>query len=112
MRYVHTEDEPVRAAADAVALRRQALVSCVAPSPAREPAPELIVGSASISSNVPEAPRPVSAEKPIQFEDSDNATRAKLGNYRPFRHRNGASRPVPPGTKRAGGSVKDAANGR
>ena len=38
MRYVHTEDNPVRAAADAVALRRQALIGGVVAVPAPEPA--------------------------------------------------------------------------
>jgi integrase len=42
MRYVHTEDNhnPVRAAADAVALRRQALIGGVVAVPAQEPVHE------------------------------------------------------------------------
>jgi hypothetical protein len=40
MRYVHTEDDPVRAAADAVALRRQTLIGDIVAVPAPEPAHE------------------------------------------------------------------------
>ena len=40
MRYVHTEDNPVRAAADAVALRRQSLIGGVVAVPGPEPAHE------------------------------------------------------------------------
>jgi len=43
MRYVHTEDNPVRAAADAVALRRQTLIRGVVAVPAPEPAHETIL---------------------------------------------------------------------
>ncbi len=53
MRYVHTEDNPVRAAADAVALRRQTLIGDVVPVPAPEPADETILAPTSI------APEPV-----------------------------------------------------
>ena len=38
MRYVHTEDNPVRAAADAVTLRRQTLIGGLLAVPAPEPA--------------------------------------------------------------------------
>ncbi len=74
MRYVHTEEGPIRAAAEKVAaLRRETIGAAVAPSdPSRVAAAEA-------------AP-----------------TRTGSGNYRPYRHRKAATRAVPPGTKRAG----------
>jgi integrase len=53
MRYVHTEDNPVRAAADAVALRRQTLIGGIVAVPAPEPAHETPLVPPSI------APEPV-----------------------------------------------------
>jgi integrase len=101
MRYVHTEDDPVKAAADAVALRRQALVGGVMPAPAPEPA--LILAPPSVAPDENATPKVASGEKPLGFDDCNYASRTKLGNYRPFRHRGGTNRAVPPGTKRAGG---------
>jgi integrase len=43
MRYVHTEDDPVRAAADAVASRRQDLIGGAAVAAATKPAPAPII---------------------------------------------------------------------
>jgi len=34
------------------------------------------------------------------FEDGNYRSQTKLGNYRPFRHRRGPNRAVPPGTRR------------
>jgi hypothetical protein len=74
MTYVHTEDDPVRAAAEKVAnLRRDTIESC---APAA----------------VPLAPPTV--------EDGDK-TLTSQGNYRPYRHRKHQARAVPPDTKRA-----------
>ena len=41
------------------------------------------------------------------FEDGNYRSRTKLGNYRAFRHRGGANRAVPIGTKRNANEVKD-----
>lgn len=108
MRYVHTEDDPVRAAAEAVTQRRQSLVggAAVAPAPAPAPAPE----PPSVAPAVDIAP-PVlgSSGKPLGFEDGQYASRTRLGNYRPFRHRSGENRAIPPGSKRtATAEVSDA----
>ena len=100
MRYVHTEDDPVRAAADAVAFRRLALVREDARVDAAEPPP------------MPNSPRPSSTcefvnepttatSKPLGLGHGNCGDRTKLANYRPFRHRGGPNRAVPPGTKRA-----------
>jgi integrase len=69
MRYVHTEDEHVRAAAETIALRRQKVLA-TAPIESQTVVPEKV-------------PRP------------------EIGNYRPFRYRNGGDRQPPPGAKRA-----------
>jgi hypothetical protein len=73
MRYVHLEDDPVREAADKVASRR------------RE-----IIGNAGAVHALSEV-----------MEDQTGKTRTSLGNYRPFRHRKGEARAMPPGSKRA-----------
>lgn len=100
MRYVHTEDGPLRAAAEAVARRRQSLVwgAAVAPAPVPAPAPEPV----SVAPTVGVA-QPVLglSGKPLGFEDGQYTSRTRLGNYRPFRHRSGENRAIPPGSKRA-----------
>jgi integrase len=104
MRYVHTEDDPVRAAAEAVNLRRQALVNGGA-TPAHSapvPAPQPAIEPPSVAPAADVAPVLTPAGKPLGYEDGQYASRTKLGNYRPFRHRSGENRTVPPGTKRAG----------
>jgi len=74
MTYVHTEDDPVRAAAEKVAnLRRDTIESC-APAAAPLAAPAAGGGDKTLTSQ---------------------------GNYRPYRHRKHQARAVPPGTKRA-----------
>jgi integrase len=99
MRYVHTEDDPVRAAAEAVAQRRQTLIGGATTASVPASVPEPIIASPSI------APESVSTssvadEKVLGFEDGKYTSRTKLGNYRPFRHRSSQNRPLPPGTKR------------
>jgi hypothetical protein len=71
MRYVHTEEDPARAA------------------------PETVAESTA------------EGDKPLGFEDGNYRSRTKLGNYRPFRHRDGPNRAVPIGTKRNANEVKD-----
>jgi hypothetical protein len=39
-----------------------------------------------------------SAARPAGFDDGRYSSNTKLRNYRPFRHRSGANRAVPPGT--------------
>jgi hypothetical protein len=106
MRYVHTEDDPVRAAADAVAFRRQNLIggavaaaamkSTQAPTIAPEPVAELLA----------------EGDQPLGFGDGNYRSRTKLGNYRPFRHRGSPNRAVPPGTKRNADEPTDAPDTR
>lgn len=84
MRYVHAEDDPIRAAANKVADRRKALLaqsSSVPITAAGEP--QLAAASAA-----PASP-----------------ARTALGNYRPFLHRTGTNRTIPPASKRAEGNA-------
>jgi integrase len=101
MRYVHTEDDPVRAAADAVASRRRRLIGGA------------VAGTATTSARVPIIAPDTTTEsraegdKPLGFEDGNYRSRTKLGNYRPFRHRKGPNRAVPLGTKRTADESKE-----
>lgn len=81
MRYVHTEDDPVRAAAEKVAARRQETIgsAVVAPTATKE-----AMGGGGV-------------------------TPTSLGNYRPYRHRKAPTRAVPPGTKRASATPESVA---
>jgi integrase len=74
MRYVHAEDDPVRAAAEKVANLRRETVGGIAATPPQA---------------APQATAPA------------GGTKTSLGNYRPFRHRKKLSRAIPPDTKRA-----------
>lgn len=75
MRYVHAEDDPVRAAAEKVAsLRRDT------------------VGTSTL----------MTSSVPVR-EAETGKTRTSLGNYRPYHHRKRLLRAAPPGTKRASG---------
>jgi integrase len=77
MTYVHTEDDPVRQAAEKVANLRQGVIKRRA-APAAEKA---AIVSAPVASD-------------------EVKTRTSQGNYRPYRHRKSPNRAVPPGTKR------------
>lgn len=92
MRYVHTEDDPVRAAADAVAFRRQGLIGGGIAAATTKSAPAPIIAPETVAELTAEA------DKPLGFEDGNYRSRTKLGNYRPFRHRRGPNRAVPPST--------------
>lgn len=86
MRYVHTEDDPIRAAANRVANRRKELI---APEEAK---------------TEPEDCAPVEAPDKNPVAVGETAT--AVGNYRPFRHRSGTNREIPPGSKRDRKSVQ------
>lgn len=112
MRYVHTEDDPVRAAADVVALRRQTLIGGGVTTPVPEPLSAPIIAPPSIAPELLETPAIAAGQSPLGFEDGNYSSRTKLGNYRPFRHRSGENREVPPGTKRAARVKQEAADAR
>ncbi len=93
MRYVHTEDDPVRTAAEAVASRRQRLIGGAVSVTDLEFAPAL-----SITKETVEKPRE-GGEKPLAFDEGQHQSRSKFGTYRPFRHRRSPNRAAPAGTK-------------
>jgi hypothetical protein len=106
MRYVHTEDDPMRAAADAVAVRRQGLIGGAVAASATKPEPAPIIAPETVAESTSEG------DKPLGFDDGNYRSRTKLGNYRPFRHRGGPNRAVPPGTKRTADEAKEAPDAR
>jgi len=93
MRYVHTEDDSVRAAAETVASRRRSLLS------GQRSAPQL---ADNVTPARPTDPLKEPVARPADFEDGRDRSNTKLGNYRPFRHRSGPNRAVPPETKLTG----------
>ena len=88
MRYVHTEDDPIRQAAETVASRRRTVVqgagSMVETNSGGKPADDRASAAAA------SAPRAAKA-----IVDRRSASTG-LGNYRPYRNRKGESRPAPP----------------
>jgi integrase len=95
MRYVHAEDDPIRAAAEAVSARRRSLVGANplprAPAPPEPPSPQVLA----------EPVLPTMEGPPLGLQDGAYTSRAKLGNYRPYRKRTGSNRAAPPKAKRA-----------
>lgn len=117
MRYVHTEDDPIRFAAEAVAERRKNVIAGRRPSQAVEspptPSPLAPVMPAAEPPGAPDAPE-AAGDKPPGYDDGRYVSRTRVGNYRPFRHRAGANRALPPGTKRGGNngrSVRETSDG-
>lgn len=103
MRYVHTEDDPVRAAAEAVTQRRLSLVGgSQSPAPSTPPPAIVPPELPTVAPAIEVIPAELGPDgKPLGFKDGKYASRTRLGNYRPFRHRTGENRAVPPATKRA-----------
>jgi hypothetical protein len=89
MRYVHTQDAAVRAAAEVVAMRRRTMLEAASSADATttDRAAAAIVAAATPSATL--------------VSDSPYTPPTKIGASRQFRHRRGANRAVPPGTKRA-----------
>jgi integrase len=98
MRYVHTEDDQVRAAAEIVASRRRFVLS-----DQRSPLQSAVNMTATVKpTHLSKAP----AAKPAGLDDERYTANTKLGNYRPFRHRSGACRGTPRGSKNNTGTGK------
>jgi hypothetical protein len=99
MRYIHNEDDPVRMAADLVAARRRNVVGHQAGDVRDVPAIDVNVGHGAEVEIRPTALEATSS--PAGFADGKYESRTRLGNYRPFRHRNGANRALPKGGRRS-----------
>jgi hypothetical protein len=97
MRYIHNEEDPVRMAADAVAARRRVVIAGKA-EVAEDASAEMEVVEAAAEPQEAASP----ASPPPGLKDGKYASRTKAGNYRPFRHRKGDNRAVPPGTRHDG----------
>jgi integrase len=107
MRYVHTEDDPVRAAAEAVTRRRMNVIGATHQPPA--PMPQPPAKPTSVAPIVQGALVNLGSDgKPLGFEDGKYESRTRLGTYRPYRHRNGENRAVSPGAKRSNREVSHA----
>lgn len=104
MRYIHNEDDPVRLAANLVAARRRNVVGREDVDGEDASSIETEVGNDAKPE--PQGTGPDAASPPAGFEDGKYASRTKVGNYRPFRHRKGKNRAQPPGSKRNLGNVK------
>ena len=89
MRYVHTEDDPIRAAAETVAARRRTVVggATEAEPPTDEDVGDTSVMPVTIAPSRPAGPR--AAVRP-------GPTKTAMGNYRPYRGRRDESRSAPP----------------
>ena len=92
MRYVHTEDDPIRAAAETVANRRTNVVGG-APLPVT---PAVDVPAAAAVTPPAHAPTPPAPARLRGLEDVAYTSKTKLGNYRPYRKRKGENRAAPP----------------
>lgn len=77
MRYVHTEDDPIRAAAETVVARRLRVVS-----------------GETVSDQTPAPAAPVAASPAAR--KARPATKTALGAYRPYRGRKDETRAAPP----------------
>ena len=101
MRYVHTEDDPIREAAEVVAERRRGVVTersaAVAPPLGTEPPLEPRTATTVMSDE----------HKPLGLQDGQYTSKTKLGNYRPYRKRSGPNRAAPPKGKRATISARE-----
>ena len=89
MRYVHTEDDPIRAAADTVAARRR---SVIAGAPAAEPSTEDVAEVAAVTPIFIAPSQPAGSRAPAR----PGPTKTAMGNYRPYRGRRDESRAAPP----------------
>ena len=88
MRYVHTEDDPIRQAAETVASRRRIVVQGTAST-----------ADGDHNGKPPEDPAAAAtaaAPRAIQTIVDRRSASTGLGNYRPYRNRKGENRPAPP----------------
>ena len=100
MRYVHTEDDPMRQAAETVASRRRIVVQGVAPT-----------AECGLNQNPPEYPAAATvdaAPRAVKAIVDRRSESTRLGNYRPYRNRKGENRPAPPKPARRVPQVEEA----
>lgn len=88
MRYVHTEDDPIRAAAETVAARRKKVVGG---APDLEAATQEGVSDATVSPITIAPSGPAGPRSPVH----PGPTKTAMGNYRPYRGRRDENRSAP-----------------
>ena len=88
MRYVHTEDDPIRQAAETVASRRRIVVQGAASTTDG--------GLDETQSDAPADAAAAAAPRAVKVMVDRRAASTGLGNYRPYRNRKGENRPAPP----------------
>jgi len=95
MRYVHTEDDPVRAAAETVASRRRFVLSGRRAT---------LQAADNVTTVQPSDLLKGRVAKPAHVDDGcyRSNSNAKVGNYRRFQNRLGANQAATPGTKHTG----------
>ncbi len=89
MRYVHTEDDPIRAAAETVAARRGASSRA---HRSQGPAIEEVAALAAVSPVAITPHGSAGRRAPVR----PGPTKTAMGNYRPYRDRRDESRAAPP----------------
>ena len=89
MRYVHTEDDPIRAAAETVAARRRSVVTG---APDAEPIVEKVDALPAVSPITIERQKSAGPRAPVR----PGPTKTAMGNYRPYRGRRDENRAAPP----------------
>jgi len=89
-----------------VASRRLGLIGGAGAVPATKSAPAPIIAPETVTELTAEG------DKPLGLEDGNYGSRTKLGNYRPFRHRRGPNRAVPPGAKRKADKANEVVDAR
>lgn len=108
MRYVHAEDDPIRAAADAVAERRRSMVggspssgSADAPTKATPPREASPASNLLTTLSSPQHP----------FSNNGNQAATKVGNYHPYRAHKGENRSLPPKSRTDVSSMLEVSHG-
>lgn len=104
MRYVHTEDDPIREAAETVASRRREIVQGAASA-----------ADADLLQRPPTDPATAAAAaapRAIKTIVESRSASIGVGNYRPYRNRKGENRPAPPKPARRVAQLPDVRNDR
>ena len=88
MRYVHTEDEPIREAAEIVASRRRTIVQGAASAVNVDLLQQPLTDPATAAT--------AAAPRAIKTIVDSRSSSIGVGNYRPYRNGKGENRPAPP----------------
>lgn len=92
MRYAHTEDEPIRAVAEAVSAGRSSVIGGMpVPSVRADRVPAASAASPKV------IVEPLTSSRPVAGPTNHaSGSRTQVGTYRPYRNRKGPNRAAPP----------------